>query len=117
MMKITEETQDVVTIEVSGKLTKSDYESIIPSLKQKLSDQSSLSALIDVKSFDGIEFKAFTEDISFGWDNKDKFDKIAVVGDGHIKKVASWIGEALTRGEVKQFDRSESASARQWLTN
>ena len=116
MMRITEENEKVVTIEASGKLTKEDYDRVLPSLREKIRQEGVINALIMMENFDGMSFDALKEEASFDAKNLDNFKKVAVVSDSNVAQVGELFAK-LFDVEVKQFDAGQSASARQWLTS
>lgn len=119
MLKITDETEDTITLEASGKISREDYEQILPALGEKLEkSQGNLNMLMDVEDFEGLELDAIKEGLSFNMehlDQFDRFDRVAVLGGGSLEALASKAAEPFTGGEVKQFDSGERASAHQWV--
>ncbi len=114
MMRITEESNDIVTIEASGKLTREDYDRVIPALEQKIASQGTINAMIKLDNFQGISFEALRKELSFDTKNYDNFKRVAIVSESSAAKVGELFGK-LFSVEVKQFDEDESATARQWL--
>lgn len=119
MLEITDENEEMITLKASGKLSREDYEQILPALGEKLEQsKGSLNMLMDVEDFEGLEFDAIKDGLSFNLkhlDDFDRFDRVAVVGGGSLEALASKIAEPFTGGEVKQFDSGERASAHQWV--
>lgn len=112
MLNITEETDDLLTVSIRGKITEDEMKSFQSSLQQKSRKGRTYNALLNVDNFDGIEFSAMDDVIS---GDKGNFKRVAVVGDGNMEKFGSVVAKPFFDAEIKHFDSSESASARQWV--
>lgn len=112
MLNITEETDDLITVSIRGKITEEEVKSFQSSLQQKSRKGRTYNALLNVDSFDGIEFSAIDDVVS---GDKGNFKRVAVVGDGNLEKFGSKVVKPFFRADVKHFGSAESASARQWV--
>ncbi|MAN59627.1 MAG: hypothetical protein CMC08_07310, partial [Flavobacteriaceae bacterium] len=95
-------------------LTKADYTFI----KEKMQDyQTPIGMLVELKEYEGFTFQAFWEDIKIGFNSYNKFKKIAIVTDKHIKALIK-TADFLTPGlDFKVFLQTERAEAIHWIEN
>lgn len=115
MLKIKDESKNLISVDVSGKLTENDITSFKSSVDQKTSSGSSpFNVLLDVQSFDGIEFSAIDDIVTQR--PKGKFRRVAIVGDGDLEKFASKVAKPFFKADMRHFSSSESATARQWVS-
>ena len=64
MFKVLDITKgDLIAIKVDGKLKKSDYDKIIPIMDKTVNDFGKIKLYIQLDNVDGIEPKAFREDV------------------------------------------------------
>jgi len=104
-----------VEIDIYGKLTHTDYEVMIPVIEHaiKASANRELDILVDMRDFEGWELEAMIDDIKFGLEIKDSFDKMAIVGD---KSWEEWSVKAmshLAKGDIRYFEDYDEAM--RWL--
>jgi len=72
---------DVVTIQMSGKLEREDYEKLVPLIEQRLQDHDKVRLLCEMTDFDGFTAGAAWEDIKFDVRHFNDVERVAVVGD------------------------------------
>jgi len=107
-----EETAELLTVTISRKITEDELKSFQSSLQQKSKGGESFNALVNVESFDGMEFGAIDDVVS---GDKGNFERVAIVGDGNLEKCVSKVAEPFFDAEIKHFKTAEGASARQWV--
>lgn len=98
-----------------GKLTKADYNKLMPLLNKVVSQHEKIPWYFEMGNFVGWELKAFWEDVKFDVRHANDFDKVAMVGD---KKWEEWMTEGMkpfTSAEVKYFDTSPREEAIKWI--
>jgi hypothetical protein len=109
----------VIGIRASGKLTKDDYESVLePALKEAV-DSGDARVLFVLPDFDGLEPKAWLEDVKtgLGVELKDRaaWRKLAVVtGVDWVAKSMRLFAWAMP-GELAVYEMDEMDKAREWV--
>lgn len=107
----------VLEISAKGKLTKDDYEIMLPQLENLLDRYGKLRFLIKLEDFKGIEAEALWDEIEFDREHMDEYGKTAVVGDRTWEDWGTKISNLFFDTEVKYFDRSHEEQARSWVNN
>ena len=109
----------VIGIRASGKLTKDDYQSVLePALKEAM-DSGDARVLFVLPDYDGLEPKAFFEDVKTGLavelQNRSAWKRLAFVSG------VEWISKAMRLfawampGELKVFEMDEMDKATEWV--
>jgi len=111
-------TQDPSTamIRVEGKLTKEDYETLIPKLESLHEQSGKLNYFLVLHEFEGWEPKAFWEDLKFDWKHRHQMERIAVVGETKWESFFVRLCSVLFGGEIKYFSTFEQDAAFQWVS-
>ena len=110
----------VIGIRASGKLTKEDYQRVLePALREAI-DSGDARVLFVLPDYDGLEPKAFFEDVKTGLEvelrNRSAWKRLAFVSG------VDWITKAMRLftwampGELKVFEMDELDEARSWVT-
>lgn len=115
MHKITPSEGNLVTVDVTGKLTQEDYEALIPSWKATIARHGKMRLLFVMHDFHGWEPHAAWDDFRFDLKHQTQVERIAMVGEKKwqhwMTKIASWFVEA----EVRYFDSSQRTEAETWV--
>lgn len=108
----------VIGITAKGKVTGSDYESvIIPLVEEKLHKHSKINLLYHIgNEFTGMEAEAMWEDTKVGIRHLTEWKKIAVVSDINWIRWAIKIFGVAMPGQVKVFPNDQLAEAREWVS-
>lgn len=113
------EHEDLKTVEliVDGKVSKDDFDEIVPQIENFIERHEKIKILEIIKSFTGVQLTALGEGILFDMKHFKNFTHCAVVCDD------GWIGP-FTRTmapffkiEIKTFHLNELKDARNWLEN
>jgi SpoIIAA-like len=105
----------VLGVEVSGKLTRADYEELIPSWEKMIARQGALRMLFIMKDFGGWEPGAAWEDFEFDLKYARQIDRIAMVGEKKWQEWLSKLGALFVKADVKYFDAAELSEAERWI--
>lgn len=105
----------VLRITVSGKLTKSDYALFLPDIEKLLGEHGTLRFYIQLVGFSGFEAGALWEDIKFDVRNKEKFGKIAIVGEKKWEEWGTKFSKLFFGSEIRFFYEDQSDSAWEWI--
>ena len=108
--------KEVFAMRVSGKLLHRDYEQFVPMLENLIKERGSVRCLIEMVDFQGIEMRALWDEIKFDVQHARQIERCAVVGD---RSWESWMTKLskliFLNAQVRYFDVSESAQAREWI--
>lgn len=106
---------NILTINVSGKLEKADYEQFIPELERLIWQHGKLQILFDMRAFHGWEASAVWEDFKFGMQHFTAIERLAMVGEERWQHGMAIFIKPFTMAAVRYFDHPDLAQARAWL--
>lgn len=115
MHEITENEGNVVTVKVSGKLTKADYDELIPSWKTVIARHGSMRLLFIMQDLTGWEPAAAWEDFQFDRKHSDQVERVAMVGEKKWQQWLTRLGSFFFKANVHYFDSSNLAEAERWV--
>mgnify|MGYP003690518109 CR=1 FL=1 len=115
-MTITEletDRDDTLGFEVSGDVTKADYEVLTPAVTAAVDEHGTINLLLDLTGFHWEKVSAWGSDLRFGREFRHKIARLAIVGnkrwEEHLANLASpWYAE-----ESAYFEDRDAAST--WL--
>lgn len=107
--------EKIFAFKATGKLTEEDYEKFLPELEKLIQENGSISLYIELEDFHGWEPEAAWEDMKFGEEHDDDFDRIAIVGSSPWMKWMVSLGNAFTHTDIRYFNRDQSQQAWDWL--
>lgn len=113
LLDITE--KDLIAIEVDGKLKKTDYDRITPLIDKTVHDYGKIKLYIQLIQVEGIEPKAFREDVKTYLKHFNHMKKVAIVGKNKWEKLWSNLASPFISGDVKYFEFTEIDSALKWI--
>ncbi len=116
MYRILDDSHDnVVGISVDGKLTKEDYDVLIPFFENRITESRRISLLCDMTQFTGMEVVAFWEDFKFSIQHLRDFNRIAIVGDQRWLDWSTTIMNPLVKTEFRYFPLVQIDKAWEWV--
>ena len=110
-----ENTGKLLTIHVSGKLVKADYDQFVPEVERLIRQHGKLRILFDMTGFHGWNVGAAWEDFKFGIEHFADIERLAMVGDKQWQHGMAVFCKPFTRAIVRYFDHADAAEARKWL--
>ena len=120
MLKIIDNLPDnVLGISAEGKITGSDYETIlIPAVEEKLKTQKKVRMIYHLgDTFTGFDLNAILDDAKIGMKHLSAWGKIALVSDHEmINTFAKFFGYMLSC-EIRIYKNSELEEAKKWITS
>ncbi len=102
-----------VGFRVSGVVDKSDYEVLVPAVESAVAEHGSIRLLLDLSDFDKEKASAWGSDFAFGREFRKDIDRLAIVGDGVVEKIAAAAAAPFYAREAMRFDDQDAAWA--WL--
>ena len=119
MERITDLPDHVVGITATGKITGTDYETVlIPAVEKTLQNHPQIRLLYHMTpQVEGFDAAALWDDTKVGLKHCHHFEKIAVLTDtGWMRNAIKFCGFMMP-GEIRVFASSELAEAKQWVIN
>jgi hypothetical protein len=111
--------ENVLGFEAKGKVTGTDYESVlIPAVDEMLAQRKSIRFLYHLgNQFDGFDAKAMWDDAKVGLQHLAAWERVAVVTDVEWIRMAMKAFRFVMPGKVRVFGNGELAEARKWLSD
>ncbi len=114
-IQITEEGNAIIKALVSGKLSKEDYDAVLPEAERSIAKHGKIYVLVELQDFKGWEMEAMWERMKFDTKHFDDIERIAVVG---TKKWHEWLDQfssPFSIAKTRYFQPGESEKALNWL--
>ncbi len=105
----------VLSINVSGKLIKTDYANIQPEFERLVDQYGKLRVLLDMHDFDGWEAGAAWEDLKLGLAHFSDIERLAMIGEMKWQQGVATFCKPFTKATVRYFDHEDAGEARKWL--
>ncbi|WP_142850548.1 STAS/SEC14 domain-containing protein [Telmatospirillum sp. J64-1] len=110
-----EEHGGILTVRARGRLTREDYDCLVPAVQNALSCGGELRLYLVFEDFQGWEPAALWQDLRFDFRRRSDFHRVAVVGDVLIDKWMSKLARWFFTADVRFFDPQDAAVAANWL--
>jgi len=107
---------NILTMQLSGKLTKDDFDVFVPELERMIKDHSCIRLLVTLDDFHGWTTAAAWEDGKFGLRHYSDIERMAIVGDKRWEQGMALLLKPFTKAKVKYFDMTELDAANRWIT-
>lgn len=111
----TNEKGKFLTIHLSGKLAKSDYEAFVPLVEEVVKEYGKIRMLVTMHDFHGWEIGALWEDIKFDAKHFSDIERLAMVGETKWQKWMATFCRPFTTAKIKYFESTEVDEARKWI--
>ena len=105
----------VLSVRVSGKLTKADYQHFVPEMEKLIIDHGKIRILFEMVDFHGWDAAALWEDMKLDFKHFKDIERLAMVGDKAWEEGMSFFCKPFTTAEVRYFGHHEMERARQWI--
>lgn len=113
--ELNSESGKVLGFRLSGKLHDADYQTFVPRVDQAIAKEGKVRMLVEFHDFHGWDAQALWDDTKFATTHCSQIERIALVGEKTWEKWMAAICRPFTMAKVKSFDKSEIATAWQWL--
>jgi SpoIIAA-like len=109
--------EGIVVLKPHGPLSKEDFDGLSAAVDSYLSDHAKVhGVLVQTKAFPGWEdFGGFTAHMHFVRGHHEKVERVAIVTDSKVARVAESLGRHFTSAEVRQFPFPDDVKALNWL--
>jgi hypothetical protein len=117
MIKIlTQTSEKVLAIQLSGKLLHRDYQEFVPMLEKRIEEHGSVRCFIELTDFEGIEFHALWDEFKFDAQHARQIERCAIVGD---REWESWMTKLsrpiFSNAKIQFYDLAERDKAWEWI--
>ena len=102
-------------IKIDGKLTKNDYELLIPYINQVRQDLRTLNLLFDMTACEGLDSQALWQELTSQLHHIPDIPRIAVIGDRHWMKCGTKVFHPLHKTLVMFFGSDQEQEAWEWV--
>jgi acyl-CoA synthetase (NDP forming) len=107
---------NALEIHCSGKLTKADYDEIVPKFEQHLARQGKPRVLVEMRDFEGWEdTTSLWEDLKMDTKHINDVKRLAIVGDAKWHDWLTKLTRPFTTADVEFFPPEKIDEARAWL--
>ena len=107
----------VIEADLTGKLTKEDYERFGPEVEKLIRERGKLRILVKMHDFDGWTLGGFWQDLKFDMKHFRDIERIAFIGDEKWEKGMSSFCKPFTSAEIGFFTPARIEEARLWLNS
>lgn len=107
--------ENIVALKVSGKLTKADYDHVLPILETKILQFGKIRLYAEVENLELPSLNALWQDLKFDVKHYNDFSHVAVVGEPEWLSALTKLASPLVPAEVRVFKKGESSDALNWL--
>lgn len=116
MIELQSETDGkILSVKISDKLTKEDYERFVPEVESLIQKQGKIRILLQMHDFHGWTLGALWEDLKFDLKHFAHIERLAMVGDRKWEAGMAAFCKPFTTAKVRYFDVAQSQQARQWI--
>jgi SpoIIAA-like len=105
----------ILTVRLSGKLTKQDYERLGPEVERLIKQHKKIRILCELHDFHGWEAGALWEDLKFDLKHFADIERLAIVGESRWEHGMAVFCKPFTTAKIRYFDSSKPAEARGWI--
>lgn len=105
----------VLVIHVSEKLTKDDYEHLVPEVDRLIEKHGKIRMLFEMHDFHGWSCGALWEDTKFAFKHFRAIERLAVIGEKKWQRGMATFCKPFTKAEIRYFDHDNLDEAREWL--
>jgi hypothetical protein len=100
---------------LTGKLTKEDYERLIPEVERLINEHGKLRMLVRMHEFHGWTTGALWQDIQFDLRHFRDIERLAIVGEKAWEHGMAIFCKPFTTAAIRYFDRSDASRADDWI--
>ncbi len=102
-------------VQVSGKLTKEDYQHFVPVVERLIKQHGKIRVFVQMRDFHGWTMGALWEDIKFDGKHFGDIERLAFVGDRKWEAGMAAFCKPFTSAAIRYFDESKYEDALGWI--
>jgi len=105
----------VLTVKLSGKLARQDYEQFVPEVDRLIARHGKIRMLVQMYDFHGWTAGALWEDLKFDLKHFRHIERLAMIGEKAWEHGMAVFCKPFTTATIRYFDRSEAEQAETWI--
>jgi len=105
----------ILVIQLSGKLTKQDYEQFTPEVERLIKKHGKLRMVVEMHDFHGWTMGSLWEDIKFDWRHFADIERLALVGHSKWEAGMAVFCKPFTKATIRYFDEAKADDAFTWI--
>jgi hypothetical protein len=105
----------ILAVKLTGKLTKEDYEQLLPEVERLVKEHGKLRMLVQMRDFHGWTAGALWQDIKFDLKHFRDIERLALVGEKAWESGMAVFCKPFTTATIRYFDESDTAQAEAWI--
>jgi hypothetical protein len=105
----------LLVVHLSGKLTKDDYERLVPEVERLIQQHGKLRMLVRMHDFHGWTLGGLWEDVKFDWKHFADIERLAFVGDRKWEASMAAFCKPFTTAKIHYFDQAQADEAFRWI--
>lgn len=110
-----EENGNIVYTVATYKLEDEDYNKIVPAIKEKVIKYKMVRWYFEMQDFDGWTLGALWKGLKLDFQNRNNFEKIAMVGSKKWEEKLTDLMKPFTDADIRFFDPGQKEEARTWI--
>ncbi len=116
MLELHEEADgQILTVQMSGKLTKDDYRHFVPEAERSITRHGKIRILCQMHDFHGWRLGGLWEDIKFDAKHFGDIERVAFVGERGWQHGMAVFCKPFSKAKVRYFDEHQSEEAEKWI--
>lgn len=105
----------VLTVHVTGKLSRADYQQFVPEIDRAVAEHGRIRVLVVMDDFAGWDMGALWEDLKFDARHFSDVERIAMVGEKRWQEGMARFCKPFTTAEIRYFERDQLPEAHLWI--
>ncbi len=105
----------ILSLKLSGKLTKGDYERFTPEVERLIKQHGKVRIFCQMHDFHGWEMGALWQDVKFDMKHFADVERLALVGESKWEAGMAAFCKPFTKATVRYFDVSKMDEAHTWI--
>ncbi|MEZ5238337.1 MAG: STAS/SEC14 domain-containing protein [Microthrixaceae bacterium] len=101
--------------EVTGEVTRSDYDVLVPAVQAKVDEFGSVRLMLDLHDFESEKAEAWGADLRFGHEYHDRIERLAIVGSERWQEWLTHLARPFYCREARFFESRTEAWV--WLSS
>jgi hypothetical protein len=114
-IKLEEDGGKILEVQLTGKLVKEDYETLVPAVDRLVKQHGKIRMLVAMHDFHGWTAGALWEDTKFAAHHYHDMERLALVGETKWQQGMSVFCKPFTTAKIRYFEHNQLAEAQQWL--
>ena len=106
---------NIIYSEAVRQLEDKDYDLLIPLLQERIRSLGTIRWYFEMRDFKGWSLSALWRDMKFDFSNREKLEKVAMVGDQQWEHELTRLMQIFASGEIKFFSLQDQEEAHRWI--